>query len=157
MLCDGAETKKSPWKTFLKSFCPCPPLWCHYEAILSPNNDLLSYDNQNQNDWLSHNNDTFSHNGEIIPLMTNFPIAFSNCIALHVCMCIKATEVSGWSKADQNYFKDGFTNQWFRNYLQPPVADKQQLQTSGKLHGYGWMHQKCWMAEIITNREMMHR
>ena len=29
----------------------------------------------------------------------------------------------------------------------------QQLQTSGKQHGYRWMHQKCWMAGIITDRE----
>ncbi|KAF7641202.1 hypothetical protein LDENG_00289350 [Lucifuga dentata] len=29
----------------------------------------------------------------------------------------------------------------------------QQLQTSGRQHGYRWMHQKCWMAGIITDRE----
>lgn len=28
-----------------------------------------------------------------------------------------------------------------------------QLQMSGKQHGYRWMHQKCWMAGIITDRE----
>lgn len=30
---------------------------------------------------------------------------------------------------------------------------QQQLQTSGRQHGYRWMHQKCWMAGIITDRE----
>ncbi|KAA0706551.1 hypothetical protein E1301_Tti022474 [Triplophysa tibetana] len=28
-----------------------------------------------------------------------------------------------------------------------------QLQTSGQLHGYRWMHQKCWINGIITDRE----
>ena len=29
----------------------------------------------------------------------------------------------------------------------------QQLQMSGQQHGYRWMHQKCWIAGIITDRE----
>ncbi|XP_038592769.1 uncharacterized protein LOC119916876 [Micropterus salmoides] len=33
----------------------------------------------------------------------------------------------------------------------------QQLQTSGKQHGYRWMHQKCWMAGIITDRETVRQ
>ncbi|XP_054890492.1 uncharacterized protein LOC129371933 [Poeciliopsis prolifica] len=28
-----------------------------------------------------------------------------------------------------------------------------QLQGSGRQHGYRWMHQKCWMAGIVTDRE----
>lgn len=28
-----------------------------------------------------------------------------------------------------------------------------QLQTSGQCHGYRWMHQKCWMNGIVTDRE----
>lgn len=32
-----------------------------------------------------------------------------------------------------------------------------QLQTSGKQHGYRWMHQKCWMAGIITDRETVRQ
>lgn len=123
--------------------------------VVSSDNDLLSYDNQN--DWLSHNNDIFSHNVEIISHTNN---KVSNGIVSS--MCIKAAEVSGWSKADQNYLTAYL--RWIhksvvqesRN-LQAPAEDKQQLQTSGKLRGtYGWMHQKCWMAEIITNRETVH-
>ncbi|KAI2645776.1 Methylglyoxal synthase [Labeo rohita] len=30
---------------------------------------------------------------------------------------------------------------------------QQQLQTSGQSHGYRWMHQKCWLNGIITDRE----
>ncbi|XP_048045693.1 uncharacterized protein LOC125267783 [Megalobrama amblycephala] len=30
---------------------------------------------------------------------------------------------------------------------------EQQLQTSGQCHGYRWMHQKCWLNGIITDRE----
>ena len=33
----------------------------------------------------------------------------------------------------------------------------QQLQTSGQQHGYRWMHQKCWMAGLITDRETEHQ
>ncbi|XP_062422189.1 uncharacterized protein LOC134102881 [Pungitius pungitius] len=30
---------------------------------------------------------------------------------------------------------------------------EQQLETSGQCHGYRWMHQKCWLHGIITDRE----
>lgn len=30
---------------------------------------------------------------------------------------------------------------------------QEQLQTSGQSHGYRWMHQKCWLNGIITDRE----
>ncbi|XP_027858982.1 uncharacterized protein LOC114135683 [Xiphophorus couchianus] len=30
---------------------------------------------------------------------------------------------------------------------------RQQLETSGQCHGYRWMHQKCWMNGIVTDRE----
>ncbi|XDV17739.1 hypothetical protein PO909_023558, partial [Leuciscus waleckii] len=30
---------------------------------------------------------------------------------------------------------------------------EQQLQTSGQCHGYRWMHQKCWMNGLVTDRE----
>uniref|UniRef100_A0A096LVX3 HTH-like domain-containing protein n=1 Tax=Poecilia formosa TaxID=48698 RepID=A0A096LVX3_POEFO len=30
---------------------------------------------------------------------------------------------------------------------------EEQLQGSGRQHGYRWMHQKCWMAGIVTDRE----
>lgn len=33
----------------------------------------------------------------------------------------------------------------------------QQLQTSGRQHGYRWMHQKCWMSGIITDRETVRQ
>lgn len=33
----------------------------------------------------------------------------------------------------------------------------QQLQTSGQQHGYRWMHQKCWMAGLITDRETVRQ
>ncbi|KAA0721248.1 hypothetical protein E1301_Tti018145 [Triplophysa tibetana] len=33
----------------------------------------------------------------------------------------------------------------------------QQLQTSGRQHGYRWMHQKCWMYGIITDRETVRQ
>ncbi|XP_057690895.1 uncharacterized protein LOC130920720 [Corythoichthys intestinalis] len=32
-----------------------------------------------------------------------------------------------------------------------------QLQTSGKQHGYRWMHQKCWLSGIITDRETVRQ
>ncbi|KAF3854078.1 hypothetical protein F7725_014766 [Dissostichus mawsoni] len=30
---------------------------------------------------------------------------------------------------------------------------EQQLETSGQCHGYRWMHQKCWLHGIVTDRE----
>ncbi|KAJ0005815.1 hypothetical protein NQD34_015709 [Periophthalmus magnuspinnatus] len=30
---------------------------------------------------------------------------------------------------------------------------EQQLETSGQYHGYRWMHQKCWVNNIVTDRE----
>ncbi len=33
----------------------------------------------------------------------------------------------------------------------------QQLQTSGRQHGYRWMHQKCWLSGIITDRETVRQ
>ncbi len=49
-------------------------------------------------------------------------------------------------------------NQLWRRKNKTDVAEvaafiEQQLQTSGQSHGYRWMHQKCWLNGIVTDRE----
>ncbi|XP_056328370.1 uncharacterized protein LOC130240759 [Danio aesculapii] len=53
-------------------------------------------------------------------------------------------------------------NQLWRRRNKTDEADvarfiHQQLQTSGRQHGYRWMHQKCWLSGIITDRETVRQ